>query len=481
MLEKQGKTQQAITLTAKAFNDSLQGQTREVGYLSAAWEGATNWLSKYWDKAKSIGAGKTDEERMRDAAKEVERLSANIPKNFSKEAKENLRKAMLEYDSYAQLVAQKQKEINKTQEDSEKLNEYKRAGGLDRTLSLEFKAKENAINDEINLRMVGATELQRVELEGERKILLSRLELQKRFRDVGYGLEKQEREAQAAEEVRIKSEVEQKKSQITRQAYEEFKKAQQLRANEVELEREKLEVYQRTLFLSEADAEIAVRRLKTEQEIAKILANPKLDKSQQDQAVEREKQIGKASEDVARYGESLKVLKDINQSVFSNMGSAIDNFVRTGKFAFKDFARSVIQDILSIALRAQATKILSAGLSGFGGLNIGTALQFGTNIGSEQTAMLAAQQFADGGSPPVGVASLVGERGPELFIPRTAGTIIPNEKLNTAMGGVTNVTNNYIDAIDTKSFEDRILGSHNAVWAANQYANKSLPLSRGRA
>ena len=95
--------------------------------------------------------------------------------------------------------------------------------------------------------------------------------------------------------------------------------------------------------------------------------------------------------------------------------------------------------------------------------------------------MLAAQQFADGGSPPVGVASLVGERGPELFIPRTAGTIIPNEKLNTAMGGVTNVTNNYIDAIDTKSFEDRILGSHNAVWAANQYANKSLPLSRGRA
>ena len=75
LLEKQGKTQQAITLTAKAFNDSLQGQTREVGYLSAAWEGATNWLSKYWDKAKSIGAGKTDEERMRDAAKEVERLS----------------------------------------------------------------------------------------------------------------------------------------------------------------------------------------------------------------------------------------------------------------------------------------------------------------------------------------------------------------------------------------------------------------------
>lgn len=34
--------------------------------------------------------------------------------------------------------------------------------------------------------------------------------------------------------------------------------------------------------------------------------------------------------------------------------------------------------------------------------------------------------FADGGDPPVGKVSIIGERGPELFVPRTAGTIIPN-------------------------------------------------------
>lgn len=33
--------------------------------------------------------------------------------------------------------------------------------------------------------------------------------------------------------------------------------------------------------------------------------------------------------------------------------------------------------------------------------------------------------FADGGRPPVGMASIVGERGPELFVPDRAGTIIP--------------------------------------------------------
>ena len=42
--------------------------------------------------------------------------------------------------------------------------------------------------------------------------------------------------------------------------------------------------------------------------------------------------------------------------------------------------------------------------------------------------------FADGGRPPVGKASIVGERGPELFVPSTAGQIIPNNK----MGGTTN-------------------------------------------
>ncbi len=37
--------------------------------------------------------------------------------------------------------------------------------------------------------------------------------------------------------------------------------------------------------------------------------------------------------------------------------------------------------------------------------------------------------FANGGQPPVGKMSLVGERGPELFVPGSSGTIIPNHAL----------------------------------------------------
>ncbi|MDD5328352.1 MAG: hypothetical protein PHY02_11180 [Phycisphaerae bacterium] len=39
-------------------------------------------------------------------------------------------------------------------------------------------------------------------------------------------------------------------------------------------------------------------------------------------------------------------------------------------------------------------------------------------------------EFALGGRPPVGQMSMVGERGPELFVPDRAGTIIPNNRIS---------------------------------------------------
>ena len=49
--------------------------------------------------------------------------------------------------------------------------------------------------------------------------------------------------------------------------------------------------------------------------------------------------------------------------------------------------------------------------------------------------------FANGGKPPVGKPSVVGEKGPELFVPDSSGTIIPNNQL----GGSTNIVVN-VDA-----------------------------------
>jgi hypothetical protein len=168
--------------------------------------------------------------------------------------------------------------------------------------------------------------------------------------------------------------------------------------------------------------------------------------------------------------EKSKQTQQVFDSVFGNLSSAINNFVKTGKLNMKDFARSVIQDLIAIQMKAAAMRFLGAMFGSFAG----GATPY------QPAAVMGMPGYADGGSPEVGRPSIVGERGPEIFVPRTAGTIIPNNALSN-MGSTTNVTNNYINAIDTKSFEDRLLNSSNAIWAANQYANKSLPINRGRA
>jgi lambda family phage tail tape measure protein len=183
----------------------------------------------------------------------------------------------------------------------------------------------------------------------------------------------------------------------------------------------------------------------------------------------------KAAEDAGRNAATaLEQGQQVFQSVMGNMEAAINNFVRTGKLSFKDLARSIIQDIIAIQMRAAATRMLA---SMFGAPATATS-SYGASGG--MTEHVFNPNRAEGGPVEAGKMGLVGEKGPELFVPRSNGTIIPNNRLQDALGGgTTNVTNNYINAIDTKSFEDRLLGSSNAIWAANMYANKSLA-SNGR-
>jgi len=83
------------------------------------------------------------------------------------------------------------------------------------------------------------------------------------------------------------------------------------------------------------------------------------------------------------------------------------------------------------------TSIFTRGRSGVSAdsMRLGKAASKATGIPMK----LPAGSFANGGNPPIGKASLVGEKGPELFVPRFAGTIIPNNALG---GGTT--TNNMI-------------------------------------
>lgn len=176
--------------------------------------------------------------------------------------------------------------------------------------------------------------------------------------------------------------------------------------------------------------------------------------------------------------ESLNMAKfgaEAFTSVVSNMNSALAEFVKTGKLNFKSLAQSIIQDLIRIQLQAQLTGIFKSMGGSLGSI-------FGSSSGLASLPSSVNRTFADGGTPPVGVPSLVGERGPELFIPNQSGTIIPNNQLSTALGGSTiNYNGPYIasmSAIDTQSASQFLAKNKNAVWAANQSANRSMPASR---
>lgn len=165
-------------------------------------------------------------------------------------------------------------------------------------------------------------------------------------------------------------------------------------------------------------------------------------------------------------------------SVTQNMESALDNFVQTGKLNFSDLARSIISDLIKIQLKAQAMDLFkSSGIGDF----------FSSFFGGGSSPAFGSTAFwggkADGGNVSASSSYMVGERGPELFIPKTAGAIIPNNQLGAMMGGGPQIVYNgpYIQnmsAIDTQSGIQFLSKNKETIWSANQSAQRSLPQSR---
>jgi len=159
------------------------------------------------------------------------------------------------------------------------------------------------------------------------------------------------------------------------------------------------------------------------------------------------------------FGESFK---GIVKGSMTAQEALRNLFMRTAD-AFLDMAAQLIAKQIQM-------KILGIGLRFFGGGTFGTGIPSGANLlpgsfgtgtagGVGATANDLTRHFANGGRPPVGRPSIVGERGAELFVPDRAGTIIPNHELG-GMGGTNIVVN--VDAsgsnVEGDEDEGRALG-----------------------
>ena len=125
---------------------------------------------------------------------------------------------------------------------------------------------------------------------------------------------------------------------------------------------------------------------------------------------------------------------------------ALAGFFQSVADAFLDMAAQIIAKWIQMTILNSVLSIFPGGgnlANSFGGASnsVGAGATGSFALGS-QFSVGNVFGFANGGVPPVGRPSIVGERGPELFMPGIRGTVIPNNALG---GGSTNVVVN-VDA-----------------------------------
>ena len=149
--------------------------------------------------------------------------------------------------------------------------------------------------------------------------------------------------------------------------------------------------------------------------------------------------------EIGRQKSTLDQLRDAGASAFNKLTDTLTDFVMTGKFKFKDFANMVIRELVRIAAQAAITFAIKKAASMF---------TFGIPF------------FAEGGPISANQPAIVGEKGPELFVPRSSGDIISNDQLASGkpISGGREVTVNFnVQAIDSQSFQGALAEQRDTI------------------
>jgi len=202
---------------------------------------------------------------------------------------------------------------------------------------------------------------------------------------------------------------------------------------------------------------------------------------------EHEKILRKYSEDLQKkYDPLIDILDDLRDGFKSLGGSIVDAFT-SGKSAMDTF-KTVLLDIFKRMATKQFNQLFDLMMPKAGGgmLNrligsiTGAFTGGGFGTGSSFGNMDIGGFLAEGGPVQGNEAYIVGEKGPELFVPNASGTIVPNNMI-MGSGQTVNYNGPYIanmQAIDTQSGLQFLMQNKQTIWAANQSAQRSLPVSK---
>ena len=146
-------------------------------------------------------------------------------------------------------------------------------------------------------------------------------------------------------------------------------------------------------------------------------------------------------------------LGDMKEAVIQSANAFTKDFVDSlleGESAlesFKNFSKNIVSQIIAIFMQmAVVNKILNAIFNaGLPEINIGGA-GLGTNQNVIGTNNIDTSNYvAGGGKVQGGTPYMVGERGAEIFVPNTGGTIMNNMNSKNAMGGQPIIVNQSVN------------------------------------
>lgn len=130
--------------------------------------------------------------------------------------------------------------------------------------------------------------------------------------------------------------------------------------------------------------------------------------------------------------------------------------------SFKNFFKSLISQIIADIIRLSILQPIISSI--FGAFGFTPTFGAGGNITS-------IGRRATGGPVVKDKPYVVGERGPELFVPTGGGSIVPNDRMG---GGKTEITYN-IQAVDARSFQQLLASDPEYLYSVTQAGSRRVP------
>ena len=217
---------------------------------------------------------------------------------------------------------------------------------------------------------------------------------------------------------------------------------------------------ERNLIIEKEETELAKLRKENELEIQAIIEEHGVVRGQelillQNGNFELKKQ-GLQMKENQKDAERIKgIFREIGDDIATGISDALVGAIE-GTRSLGEAARAIVNDLASSLLRLGVNTLLKrSGIGLFANL----------------------PGLANGGSASAGRSYLVGERGPEIFTPKSSGTVTPNNKIGGS-GGVVNNINVNVDAGGMQSDANENRGKELGVALASAIQSELIKQKR---